>query len=337
MNKLSLSKAVWLSCVLLVPVGSEALAAERLKALIIDGQNNHAWQTTTPVLKWALEQSGRFTVEVATSPESGPKAPRLPKDPTPAQRASFEASKARFEEEKKQHDAAKEAKWKAWNPKFSGYDVVVSNYNGELWPEPVQQAFVEYVRNGGGFVAVHAADNAFPEWLEYNLMIGVGGWGGRSEKSGPMLRFRDGKIVRDETPGAGGTHGVQHEFVVEAREPEHPILKGLPTKWKHAGDELYAKLRGPAKNVTVLATAYSDPETKGTGEYEPMLMVTEYGKGRVFHTTLGHSAASMESLGFQVTLVRGSEWVATGRVTQPAVEVSELTADKAALRQPPAK
>lgn len=310
-------------------------AADKLKALIVDGQNNHAWQTTTPVMKWALEQSGRFTVDISTSPEAAPKAPKAPKEPKPEQVAAFEAANAKYREDKKAYDDKKEGLWKAWNPKFAGYDVIVSNYNGDLWPEEVRKAFVEYVSNGGGFVAVHAADNAFPEWPEYNEMIGVGGWGGRNEKSGPMVRYRDGKIVRDEMPGAGGTHGAFHEFVVESRDTEHPILKGMPVKWKHAGDELYAKLRGPAKNMTVLATAFSEPETKGTSEHEPMLMVLNYGKGRVFHTTLGHSAVSMSGLGFQVTLARGSEWAATGKVTLPAPSASELSVDKAALREPP--
>ena len=166
-------------------------------------------------------------------------------------------------------------------------------------------------------------------------MIGVGGWGGRNEKSGPMIRFNDGKFTRDESPGAGGTHGSQHEFIVETRDSEHPILKGLPAKWKHAKDELYAKLRGPAKDMQVLATAYSAPAEHGTGENEPMLMVISYGKGRIFHTTLGHSVESMSGLGFQVTLCRGTEWAATGAVTQPAPSADELTADQAAKRLPP--
>jgi type 1 glutamine amidotransferase len=312
-------------------------AADKLKALILDGQNNHAWQSTTPVLKWSLEHSGRFVVEVSTTPAGAPRAPRPPKDPSPQQTAAFEGAKARWKEELRAHEAQREAQWKEWNPQFANFDVVISNYNGEMWPESVQKAFVDYVRAGGGFVSVHAADNSFPEWPEYNEMIGVGGWGGRDEKSGPMVRYREGRIVRDEAPGSGGAHGVQHEFVVEARSPEHPILKGLPLSWKHAGDELYAKLRGPAKNMEVLATAYSDPATRGTGEHEPMLMVTRFGKGRVFHTTLGHSAASMSGLGFQATLARGAEWVATGSVTLPALRAEELTLEKAALREPPAR
>jgi type 1 glutamine amidotransferase len=111
-------------------------------------------------------------------------------------------------------------------------------------------------------------------------------------------------------------------------------MKGLPARWKHTTDELYAKLRGPATNLTLLATAYSAPETRGTGEHEPILMAIGYGKGRVFHTVLGHGAVSMSGLGFQVTLQRGAEWAATGAVTLPVPAEGELTADRAATRAP---
>ena len=199
----------------------------------------------------------------------------------------------------------------------------------------MRESFTQYVRNGGGLVVVHAADNAFPEWPEFNEMIALGGWGGRNEKSGPMARWRDGKIVFDTAPGAGGTHGAQHEFLVETRDPEHPILKGLPAQWRHASDELYSKLRGPAKNLTVLATAFAAPDKGGTGENEPVLMTIGYGQGRVFHTVLGHGPQAMSGFGFQVTLARGSEWAATGKVTLPAPAASELPVGKAATRIPP--
>jgi type 1 glutamine amidotransferase len=106
---------------------------------------------------------------------------------------------------------------------------------------------------------------------------------------------------------------------MEARNPDHPILKGLPKVWMHHTDELYAALRGPgAGNMTVLATAHSDPANKGTGRDEPQLMVLNFGKGRVFHTTLGHDVAALSCVGFAATLQRGAEWAATGKVTQKA-------------------
>lgn len=269
----------------------ELHAAEKLKVLIIDGQNNHKWDITTPVLKNALESSGAFTVDVSTTP---------PKN------------------------APKEA-WNTWKPSFKDYRAVVSNYNGEAWPEAVRAAFTQYVAAGGGFVSIHAANNAFPEWQEYNDMIGVGGWGGRNEKSGPWLYVKDGKLFRDTSAGNGGAHGPQHEFTIEVQSPEHPITRGLPKRWLHAKDELYSKLRGPAANVQVLTTAVSDL----TQVNEPNNLVLTYKQGRVFHTTLGHADYSMLDRSFYTLVQRGTEWAATGDVqataTVPADFPTETT------------
>ena len=271
-------------------------AIEPIKVLIVDGQNNHDWRKTTPILKAILEEAKIFSVDVATAPAKGA---------TP--------------------------EFAAFRPKFKDYAVVVSNYNGQLWPEATRSDFAEFVDNGGGFVPVHAANNSFPEWPEYNAMIGVGGWGGRSEKSGPYVRLREGKFTRDTSKGTGGSHGAQHAFLVQIHEKDHPIVAGLPEKWLHATDELYDRLRGPAKNLTVLGTAFADKAKGGSGEAEPMLMVIEYGKGRVFHTTLGHSDVSIKCVGFRTTFARGCEWAATGKVTQP-VPADFPTAEKISSR-----
>lgn len=283
-----------------------ASAAEKLKALIVDGQNNHAvWPKSTVMMKQYLESSGLFTVEVA--------------------RTRFISN---FQREKDWLPlaGAPEAEGKdkpvpdpSFSPDFTKYNIVVSNfgYGAADWPEQTRKNLEEYMKNGGGLVVVHAANNSWANWPEFNKMIGLGGWGGRNQKSGPYVYYdANGKVVRDDGPGGCGSHGPQQEFVITMRDKTHPITKGLPDFWMHNKDECYSKLRGPAENMTILATAADTPELKNAGRNEPMLMVLSYEKGRVFHTTLGHDTEAFQGVGFIVTFLRGSEWAATGKVTQ---------------------
>jgi len=256
---------------------------KKLKVLIVDGQNNHRWDLTTPVLRSILEKPGRFTVEVATSPKQG--------------------------------DKAGMAKFK---PAFADYDAVVMNYNGEPWPKETQKAFEDAVSSGKtGLVIIHAANNSFPGWKEYNEMIGMG-W--RGKDFGDRLKWSasDDKVVRmPKGKDLDSSHRYVGPFVVTVRDAKHPVTAGMPEEWMHVSDELYDNMRGPAKNVRVLATAYSDKKKRGTGEHEPMIWTVSYGKGRVFHTPMGHDVNAMKCVGFALTVQRGTEWAATGKVTVP--------------------
>ena len=301
MKKFVSSPLLLLLAFIFNPISVSLWAADndQVSVLLIDGQNNHKWKLTSPLIRQSLEGCGRFKVEVVTAPARG-------------------------------------EDMDSFAPAFSNYDVVVSNYNGQPWSQATQKAFEEFVAGGGGFVSVHAADNSFPQWSAYNRMIGLGGWGGRSEKDGPYVRWKEEqqRFTRDRTPGRGGHHGRRVPFLMVLRDAEHPITVGLPSSFMQAADELYAKLRGPAENMHVLATGFSAPATGGTGEHEPILMTIQFGEGRVFHTTLGHDDTAMKGIAFQVTLQRGTEWAATGNVTLPGVDAQVLTSDAAAIRDP---
>jgi len=295
--------------------------AEKLKALIVDGQNNHAvWPKSTIMMREYLTGTGMFEVEVARTRfiwKSEREQAWLPM-----------AGVGKSEPVKKPKPDP------AFDPDFSKYDVVVSNFGWQAadWPEKARKNLEGYMKNGGGLVVVHAADNSWPEWEEFNKMIGIGGWGNRTAEDGPYVYFNDeGKEVRDPSPGRCGAHGPQNEFKVTMRDKAHPITKGLPDFWLHTKDECYSHLRGPAENMTVLATACDSPALQEAGRHEPMLMVIGYGEGRVFHTTLGHDQPAFESVGFITTFLRGSEWAATGKVTQE-VPGDFPGADKASAR-----
>lgn len=261
---------------------AEKAPAEKINVLIIDGQNNHKWQVTTPALKAMLVKTGRFSVDVATTPGR-----RAPKDA-----------------------------WGKFRPDFGKYGVVLMNYTGSPWPAEVCKAFEKYMAGGGGLAFYHAAVFSHSRWKAWNLMMGMG-W--RKAADGDRLTVdASGKVVR--TPkgeGPGGGHGPAHAFEMTVRDKDHPVMKGLPAKWTHVKDELYHGMRGPAKNVHILATAFSDKKTRGTGTNEPMVWTVSAGKGRVFVSLLGHDVPATTAPGAVAVLTRGVEWAATGKVTLP--------------------
>jgi len=269
-------------CVL--PFGTLARAAEasKISVLIIDGQNNHDYKRMTPWHKAQLEASGIFTVDVSTTPSG-------------------------------------DSGWDAWKPDFSKYQVVLSNYNGKQWPDPIKKSFVEFIEKGGGAVIIHAANNAFSGWSEYDKMIGLG-WRG-PDYGNRVTVADDGKVtIHKPKDGPGAGHGSQWEFIVTSRDAEHPIMKGIPLKWKHGQDELYHGQRGPAEDMHILATAFSDKANGGTGENEPMVWWIPFGKGKVVTNVMGHVGPKTDAIqcaGSNLITLRACEWAATGKVTLP--------------------
>ena len=252
-------------------------APTQVRVLIVDGVNNHDWAAGTAGIRSALEEVGGFRVEVSTvTPE------------TLAQ----------------------------WNPDFSKYDVVVSNFNGGHtdkgvhWPERVQRQFEAYVKGGGGFVSFHAANNAFLHWTAYNEMIGLG-W--RDPDFGAGLAVSDdGKVVT--TPRGSGLkpgHPARGDFVVRVLDPRHPVTRGLPEQWLQPMEQLTHGQHGPAEGLTVLTYAHSPV----SGKNEPMDWVRKYGKGRVYVTMLGHTwknepNPNLAAPEFRRLLAQGIRWAA---------------------------
>lgn len=266
----------------------------KLRVLIVDGVNNHDWAPTTAAIASLLRSSGRFSVDV---------------DTTPPLEAGADA-------------------WAKWRPRFARYDVVLSNFNGGdragaiMWPEPVRREFEQYVRGGGGFVSLHAANNAFPGWTAYEEMVALL-W--RDKSFGPSLYFGDDErpVIVPAGEGLRPGHGPRHDFIVTTLPTGHPITRGFPRHWQHVSEQLTHGQHGldpvvRGKAITYLTYAWS----KDSNEREPMDWVRRYGRGRVYVTMLGHTWVgepnpNLKSPGFQALLLRGTEWAGSGRVTIP--------------------
>lgn len=274
---------------LAVHPAAPALAAEPIQVLIIGGQNNHNWAKSTPFMESVLDAAADIEATVDNAP---------PKDATPAD-------------------------WDAWGPTFADFDCVVLDYNGQMWPERVQKAFIDYVQGGGGVVVIHAANNSFRGWKEYERMVGLL-W--RPPSYGTSLYVDDdGNVVRvPPGEGRGMGHGSQYDWKMTVRDPDHPITQGMPVHWMHKHDELYHGQRGPAEDVHILLTAFSDPEggRRGTGKNEPIVWWVPYGQGRVVTNVMGHvgELGCMRCVGFRTILLRACEWAATGKCITPIPE-----------------
>jgi type 1 glutamine amidotransferase len=262
--------------------GSLCLIAETpspIRVLIVDGYSNHDWRRTTKLLTKLMESTGRFVVSVSTAPTS-----------TTAMATS------------------------SWQPPFSQHDVVIQTCNdlhgGPSWPRPVQQALEDFVRNGGGLLVFHAANNAFLDWPEYDRMIGLGwrpqqrGWAVAVNSDGSLLRFPPGE-------GRRTTHGPRGERVV-VRLGAAALHTGLPACWKTPQLEIYQYPRGAAENLVILSYAYDS----ASGLNWPIEWTVAYGRGHVYGSTFGHIAVgdgqteALRCVGVQTVLIRALQWLA---------------------------
>lgn len=225
-------------------------------------------------------------------------------------------------------------KWYENDLQLSGYDLVVTSSLGfENLPTAPLNQIEEFIKNGGGLVVTHQGVGSYEEAPKFQELIGIGWYGSHT---GSHIYWDDHKNDFSKTPmyhGVAPAHGKQHEIVIDVRNSDHPITKGMPLKWKHGMDEFYHGMRGFTEKIEILATAYSDKKMWGSGEHEPIAWTNAYGKGRVFVTVLGHvfnevnadeipginssenGVNAIYCVGFQTLFARGAEWAATGKVT----------------------
>ncbi len=238
---------LWRIFLFLVVMGRVAFAGDQeVRVLILSGSNNHNWQQTTPAIKDILAEA-KIRAKDTEKPAS------------------------------------------LTSKQLSNYDVIVSNWNNWNdknldWSDESKQAFLNFVRKGGGHVTVHSGGSSFVGWTEYHQ---IAAWWG---------------------PKTG--HGAYHAFPMNAVDTTHPICSGLnPIISAWTSDELWYRTEFPAGSKTLI-TAFSSSKFGGDNGFEPVLSVCDFGDGRCVNFMLGHDAAAMQQAVFKLLLARSVQWAA---------------------------
>lgn len=249
------SAAVWRLGSASVTVAVDLPSEDPVRVLILTGVSNaaHDWKATTSQLQRILENSAGWSVQVCDDPEH----------------------KILATEEMEQ------------------FDVVILNFaRPRRWAEDVEEGFCRFLQAGKGAIVLHAANNSFGDWPQFEHIVG-GAW------------------------RAGSFHPPYGPFIVYAEQPEHPILNGIERF--EVTDELYCNLRYHPEKTELLAYAMG-PGTRqgGSRTIQPIAWTTNWQDGRVFHLTLGHDVAAMSNRNFVRLIQRGTLWC-TGRLnSEPA-------------------
>ena len=171
---------------------------------------------------------------------------------------------------------------------LKNYDVIVftiyAQKLGDLPPQ-ARENLLNYVKGGKGFFVQHLATASFPKWEEFDKLCG-----------------------RKWVMGTSG-HGPRSDFQSKIVDKEHPITKGLTDFTTN--DELYSKLQG-TEPIHVLIQA----DSAWSKQTEPLVFVKDYGQGRVVHNAYGHDRKALMTPTVQKIIIRGTEWAATGKVTE---------------------
>ena len=172
------------------------------------------------------------------------------------------------------------------------YDALLNNWNSWpenniRWPTAAEQGLLRFVNEGGGLVFFHSSTSAFYTWPEFK-QISTAAW------------------IMDST-----WHGPVSQVKVSVQNQEHPITNGLTDFF--ISDELWINAE---QNESFKVLGFAVNTEEDTGE-QPAIFVGSYGKGRIFHTILGHDETALRNEGFQTLILRAAEWATTGQVSIP--------------------
>ncbi len=172
------------------------------------------------------------------------------------------------------------------------FDAIVSNWNSYpdndyIWPKETKEGFLRFLKEGGGLVFFHASTSALYKWPEFKK-ISTGAW------------------VENTF------HGKPGPVTVKIENQEHPVTNGLSDF--SIFDELWINAE-QNQAFQVLGSAVDDMVLSRGLEKQPVIFVSDYGKGRIFHTLLGHDSRAMRNTGFKILILRGTEWAATSKVS----------------------
>jgi type 1 glutamine amidotransferase len=159
--------------------------------------------------------------------------------------------------------------------------VVFLSTTGDVLGSGQQSAFEEFVKNGGGFVGIHAAADTEYSWPWYGDLVGA--W---------FL-----------------SHPAIQEAEVNVEQQEHPTMGAWPKQFRRK-DEWYDYRTNPRGKVQVLATlntsTYKDSKMMGD---HPIIWCHEVDKGRSWYTGFGHTKESYEEAPFRQMISDALRWV----------------------------
>ncbi|MFV0364374.1 MAG: ThuA domain-containing protein [Suipraeoptans sp.] len=215
---------------------------------------------------------------------------------------------------------------------LEGYDAVFVNYDGKEnvetpfvgWGSETEKALYQYVKNGGGAIMYHSSfikgEPEFPE--EYTRLVGC-----------------------DFDFAGGGRKSPKLEMIVDTKAEAGEIVEGAAKSWMTVQEDFFVNMKWLSDvPINVVATVrddiedYTPEKTQAHRRYEfenvdleklpgmntdqPVAWTHNYGKGRVFTTSIGHGPDTLRRPNFVGMICRATEWVASGKITIPYPELS---------------